>query len=497
MNILFVVSNLRDWPVGIPGISIISARSYLLNPAHARGMNTKVFNLCCSYDYQSLGYYVSLLADARGHRPLPAVKAMEDIQSGSILKRIADNLDALIQTTFAELAQLEMVLHVYFGRHDEGRYGQLCEQLFNLTQTPTLHVTFRKCADKWIAHSVQMITLQDIAQASKAALIRAATECLQGHRKRSREPAAGRPRIAILKTHGLAPHPSNALAIEKFIRAAELLDMDAEVISEGDEQRLSQFDGLFIRDTTSINHFTYRMSRSASLAGLVVIDDPDSILRCTNKVFLAELLNRHRIPIPKTMLIQSDTTADIVATLGLPCILKQPDGAFSSGVVKVNSEQELRVELDALLAASAIVIGQEYLPTEFDWRVGVMDRRAIFVCRYYMAHGHWQIIQHKANGAAAEGRSEAFAIGEVPDNVIDVAVKAASLIGDGFYGVDLKQIGRRVVVIEINDNPNVDAGNEDGVLKDALYREIMGVFRKRIEAKKGAQHEVEKNERAA
>ena len=26
-------------------------------------------------------------------------------------------------------------------------------------------------------------------------------------------------------------------------------------------------------------------------------------------------------------------------------------------------------------------------------------------------------------------------------------------MGEGFYGVDLKQHGRRVVVIEVNDNP--------------------------------------------
>src|ERR1039457_7006817 len=105
MNILFVVSHLRDWPVGIPGINIIHARSYLLNPAYAEGNNTRVFNLCSSYEYQSRGYYVSLLAEARGHRPLPDVKAMEDIHSGSILKLIADSLDALIQTSFVDVTQ--------------------------------------------------------------------------------------------------------------------------------------------------------------------------------------------------------------------------------------------------------------------------------------------------------------------------------------------------------------------------------------------------------
>ena len=45
----------------------------------------------------------------------------------------------------------------------------------------------------------------------------------------------------------------------------------------------------------------------------------------------------------------------------------------------------------------------------------------------------------------------------------------------------LKEANNQCYVIEVNDNPNVDAGNEDGVLKDALYRELMGVFLRRIQ----------------
>jgi broad-specificity NMP kinase len=52
--------------------------------------------------------------------------------------------------------------------------------------------------------------------------------------------------------------------------------------------------------------------------------------------------------------------------------------------------------------------------------------------------------------------------------------RAAGLIGNGLYGVDLKQIGNRVVVIEVNDNPSIESGVEDGVMKEALYREIVG-----------------------
>jgi hypothetical protein len=39
-------------------------------------------------------------------------------------------------------------------------------------------------------------------------------------------------------------------------------------------------------------------------------------------------------------------------------------------------------------------------------------------------------------------------------------------------------------VIEINDNPNIDAGNEDRALQGKLYDQIMNVFLNRIERKK-------------
>ena len=49
-------------------------------------------------------------------------------------------------------------------------------------------------------------------------------------------------------------------------------------------------------------------------------------------------------------------------------------------------------------------------------------------------------------------------------------MRATKLIGDGLYGVDLKQIGNQVYLIEINDNPNIDAGYEDRLMGDDLYR---------------------------
>ena len=71
MNILFVVSHRSDWSLDITGVDVVPAQMYLGDPAYRNLASTRVFNLCNSYDYQSTGYYVSLVAQARGHHPLP------------------------------------------------------------------------------------------------------------------------------------------------------------------------------------------------------------------------------------------------------------------------------------------------------------------------------------------------------------------------------------------------------------------------------------------
>jgi glutathione synthase/RimK-type ligase-like ATP-grasp enzyme len=261
--------------------------------------------------------------------------------------------------------------------------------------------------------------------------------------------------------------------------------LQVEFITRADLGRLPEFDALFIRDTTFANHYTYRFSRRATAENLVVIDDPDSILKCNNKVYLAELLTRNNIPAPRTLMVHRGNVDQIISALGLPCVLKQPDSSFSLGVAKVETEQALLVQVNDLLQKSELIVAQEYLPTEFDWRVGILDRRPLFVCKYFMAAGHWQIVKRESGRTGyVDGPVQALAVAEAPEEVVKLALKVANLIGDGLYGVDIKQVGNRCYVIEVNDNPNVDAGNEDGVLKNALYREIMGSFVRRIEARK-------------
>lgn len=485
MRQLIVVSRPEDWPLSIDGVERITAREYLTDPAWLERRATRVYNLCRSYSYQSNGYYVSLLAAARGHKPLPSVSTMLDFRASNLLRLATAELGRLIDRSLASLQSDQFTLSVYFGRNLARRHDRLARALFNLFPAPLLQARFQRGRDGWVLRRLSPIGFADIPAAHLDFVTESAQRYFSGQRPRwnTRKSNQSRFDLAILVNNTEPNPPSDPRALELFRRAGESVGFHVEFLEPDEIGRLAEFDALFIRETTAVNHHSYRFSRRAAAEGLVVIDDPDSILKCTNKVYLAELLQRHGIPAPRTLLVHRDNVAEIEATLGLPVVLKQPDSAFSAGVKRVESADRLKADVDALLAGSDMVVAQEYLPTAFDWRVGVLDGRAFYVCRYHMARGHWQII-HREGDRIREGLADTLAVDDAPPKVVTTAVKAAGLIGNGLYGVDLKEVDGRVLVIEINDNPSIDSGCEDVVLKNELYRQIMQVFLKRVTARK-------------
>lgn len=475
MNVLFVVSQRRDWPFEIPGVTVVAARDYLADSTYAAPSAARVFNLCRSDRHQGRGYYVSLLAEARGHQPAPDVRTIEDLQGGNPLPMLADA--AAPQWTLDADRAKPFDLLAYFGRDPQGRNDAAARQLFTLLHAPLLHATFEHRDGRWQLIAARLLTPRDIASAHHDVAARAAMQAVAPPRVHTTH--LPRPALAILYNRDAPDPPSNPAALERFRATAGAMGIGCEFLTRHDIERLPEFDALFIRDTTHVNHYTYHFARRAAAQGLIVIDDVDSIVKCTNKVYLHELFTRHQIPMPETLVVHRDNVGQILQRFAFPFIVKQPGGSFSQGTAKVHAVEQLDAVLESYFAQSELVLAQEWLPTEFDWRVGVLDGRPLYVCKYLMAPGHWQVVKREP-GRKLEGATVAMAVGEAPQIVVKTAVRAAGLIGESLYGVDLKQAGERCCVIEVNDNPNIDAGNEDGVLKDALYREVLGVFLRRI-----------------
>ncbi|TFG66631.1 MAG: RimK family alpha-L-glutamate ligase [Gemmatimonadales bacterium] len=481
MSVLIVVENPKNWPFRVRDARVISARAYLTDPEWSTRKSVKLFNLCRSYRYQSMGYYVSLLAEARGNKPRPSVATIQDMKSDSLVRFVSEELEGLIEKSLAPIKSNSFELSIYFGRNLAKRYDKLSHELSQMFEAPLLRATFRRERSGWRLRGIRPIPTSEVPESHRETVAKFAEAYFGSSPGRRRPRAAPRYDVAMLVEPEEAEPPSDERALRRFEQAAKELDLRLVRITKADYGRISEFDGLFIRTTTRVNHYTYRFARRAARDGLAVIDHPDTIVRCTNKVYLAEILERHGVPAPRTLIVHAGNVDRAVTEIGLPCVLKQPDSSFSIGVVKAETEVEFRSAVEALFAKSELIVAQEFVRTDFDWRIGVLDGAPLYACRYHMADNHWQIMNWNASERRRYGGVDTLRIDEVPADVVSLAVKASSLMGPGLHGVDLKELAAGPSVMEVNDNPSLQAGIEDKELGMSLYHLIMGALLSRME----------------
>lgn len=485
MTTIVAVSDLADWALAIPGVEVVLGKDYLSEERWSELEGVRVFNLCRRYRYQSEGYYVSLLAMARGHTAIPNLNTLLEMRSRTIVRSVDEELDELLQRTLRKIQSSEFVLSIYFGENLAKRYAPLAQRLFNLFPAPLLRATFNRSEKRWRLQRIEPIPARLIAEAHLPFVRAAAERYFARPRYQLRRRRPRRFHLAILVDPAEPFPPSNDGALKRFERAGERVGFGVERIGRDDFSRLPEFDALFLRTTTSVNHYTFRFAQRAQSEGLAVIDDPQSIIRCGNKVFLAEALHQAGLPTPRTIVGNRFNLSEIVPHVGLPCVLKYPDSAFSQGVHKCSSEEEMSEKASGILEVSDLFIAQEFMPTSFDWRVGIFADKVLYACRYHMVDQHWQIVRH--HGQKAEyGKIEPVPLDLVPGGVVRTALRAARRVGNGLYGVDLKRIGRTTYVMEVNDNPNIDHGYEDSILGEELYRRVMQGLWDRVLALKGS-----------
>ncbi len=484
---LILLDSITQWKPYYETETITTAANYLQDE-HLSKNPLLVINLCKNLQYHTEGYYCSLLAQARGHKVLPDVDVLNRLESGTI-SRLDDSLQKITYRWIQSLSRVAdelTTLDIYFGTCYVPEMNRVARFIFEQLPCPILRVQFANRLKNQI-DNIRPLSLNELADEQQDFFAQALDNFNKRVWRQPRSHKSTRFDLAILHDPNELLPPSNKGALNRFLAQAKKMNINAELITEEDSIRLLEFDALFIRQTTALNHVTYRMAQQARQADMVVIDDPLSIIRCTNKVYLKELLEREGVPTPKSKLIFKNNLLsyqELESYLGKPIVLKVPDGSFSLGMYKVTSSIEYNDALGILSEKSSVFLAQEFVPTAFDWRIGILDGEVLYACKYFMARGHWQIYDHQDNGKTRSGAFETIPVGQVPKRVIRNAVKAASLIGKGLYGVDLKEIEGRSMVIEVNDNPSIDQGVEDVVLGDELYRLVLREFLERLELKR-------------
>lgn len=489
-NTLIVVDDVA--PFASSPLHVITFDAYLADFPKLNEPKTRVINLCDTSRYLSQGYYCSLLAQARNHLVLPTVKTINDLRLAESGESRRLSLPANLKIEAGET--LPQSFFVLFGETEDQRLSVLARKAFDAFPFPVLSVTLH-LPDVAVADDSSRVRqvngfltceaagFADLEEEGQARCIASLESYTQRQWRQSRQGKQMRWDMAILVDPDESTPPSNAKAIKYFVKAAEKCGFQVDVVSELSEQEVGHYDALFIRETTAIDHRTYRLSRAAEREGVVVMDDTQSILRCCNKVYLQDAFTYQQVPAPKARFVSSldaKTCDELEKTFGYPMVLKLPESAFSRGVTKAENRKALEQKLGDMLAASALVLVQEYIYTEYDWRIGMLGGKPIYACQYFMARNHWQIYNHKGDRFSSGGFTTMPTF-EVPKPVLQAAVKAAKVVGDGLYGVDLKQTEKGVFVIEVNDNPSIDAGVEDKYLGKTLYEQVMQSFADKLE----------------
>jgi glutathione synthase/RimK-type ligase-like ATP-grasp enzyme/gamma-glutamyl:cysteine ligase YbdK (ATP-grasp superfamily) len=523
-RVVVVVSDPRK-AGDLPPELLVSADEYLEGGGDLTDRGLTVVNLCNSYRYRTRGYYVSLLADARGQTVVPSVETIEgladayglfrtlreagvptvdpremrarhralpvplqpeddDGDEGSgdddvvpLLRAGGDGAPAYRPAGDAETAESR----AYFGTAADPRFRAASLAVFREWPVPVLRIRWLLEDEEWKVTGVAPVSLRQLRREERAELAEALGNERLVVRRGAPVPYEGkRASLAVLFDPADPFSPSSPETIDKLERVAAKMNVYVQRIGLGDLDKLGEFDALFIRALTSVSDPAFQFALRAEALDMPVVDDSQSIIRCSNKVFLEELLRREGIPTPRTLVVTARTPADQLAELGFPAVIKLPDGSFSAAVHKVGSPEEYRERSAEMFRRSPLIIAQEYLPTDFDWRVTVLDGQLLFAARYFMARGHWQI-RTEEKGTERYGRVEAVRRDAAPRDVVELALRAAALIGRGLYGVDIKETPAGPVVIEINDNPNLDVGYEDTEDGAAIYEDIVRFFLRRVE----------------
>ena len=142
---VILVDQARDFPNADTPHKVITTGDYLARPKLFAGLGrAKIINLSRSYNYQSKGYYASLLAEARGHRVIPTVETMLDLRELKLYEQSLPELQEALTAAAIKAHATEDTtfdLMFCFGFAQDQRFEAFGRLLFDWYRCPAMEVT--------------------------------------------------------------------------------------------------------------------------------------------------------------------------------------------------------------------------------------------------------------------------------------------------------------------------------------------------------------------
>ena len=256
-------------------------------------------------------------------------------------------------------------------------------------------------------------------------------------------PVAAAPRIAVVYDR---LRPEEKMLFEAFERQGVAFDKlyapqlvcDFSALSE-----LPQYDVVIERCVSQTRGLA--VSRIFTALGARVLNTPEVIEICGDKLATNAALARARVPTPRTgVAFDTESAVKLAERFGYPVVLKPTVGSWGRMVSKLNDQDAL----EAVLEHKEVLGGPQhkvFYLQEFVRKPG-RDIRAFVVggevvAAIYRTSEHW--VTNTARGAVA---SNCALYGEL----VQTALAAVQAVGGGVLAVDLLESERGLLVVEVN-----------------------------------------------
>ena len=470
---IILVDGYRDLPQGETIHKVLSTRDYLGRRGLFEGRRPQIVNLSRSYAYQSAGYYAALLAEARGHRTIPTVQTMLELQKKTLYADALPELETALARDLARAAEppeRPFRLKVFFGRAERPGFERFASLLFDWYRTPAIEVSV--CADEPVRiKRLALLTLPRISKEDRPLFDAALDRYTSRRWKQATTRKPVRYSLAVLHNPREPLPPSDLDSLKDLATAGAKMGVEVEPIQKGEFGRIAEFDALFIRETTSIDSHTYRFARRAEQEGQA-------------------RHRRHRLddPLHQQDLSEGDPRGaedrdaeeprrrvcgrrrDGRRPLGLPVVVKdsrrlvQPRRPQGRHAARAEGASRPPLRRDGLPPRAGLHADPRSTGASGCWAA----------VRSSCASTAWRRSTGRSSStrpAASRGKA-AFARSpwaDAPAEVVEAGVRAAAAIGDGLLRCGPQERTRGAAVIEVNDNPNMDTRVEGAVLKERMW----------------------------
>lgn len=244
-----------------------------------------------------------------------------------------------------------------------------------------------------------------------------------------------------------------AKEIQVRVCAPDLFDIivDKDILKgikyKGEDIELPQL--VLVRLGAGILPFQLAVLRHFEQAGVTVVNSSVAIETVKDKLRTSQILSRHNIPIPNTMLVRYPIDDNLITeNIGYPCVVKVVTGSYGAGVYLCEKKRDYKKLVDFIekLGNKKTLIVQEYLgerPGE-DLRVLVIGGQVIGAMKRTAPEGDFRA--NITNG----GTGSLF---EVTPEIDVIARETAQVLGLSIAGIDLLFDPRGFRVCEANSNP--------------------------------------------